>query len=538
MSLGGERPIRTMSLRSLFAKPAHPLLRRALPYLLVAAGSALYLYPFMRLLMHGPDEGTLIYGAERVVEGEVPFRDFFEAMGPGTFYWLALFFKLFGTTWLATRISLFLTTASTILLMYYLGRRLRTGFDAVPAVLLLGTSFGPLWPTISHHGDSTVFALLSFTALLKSLETRTPVRLFITGFLAGLTTWFLQPKGFFLFLSYLVVLWLQYRKEPKFVSSTAWLAAGYASSTGPVLLLFYAAGALPDLIYANVLWPLTRYSHANTVAYGLGAIDFYWRRWTATLVPLFSPVIGYGTSAVILVPFLALMALPIALVPLALYSRSVAFRRATVPYWIAGSALWLSEIHRKDIMHLGYGAPLFLILLFHLLRQIRSRWSAWALQFVVLSACALAGFNWFTALSARTELVTRRGVVHSFGNDPVLAFLNAHTKPNEEVFAYPYLPTNYFLAAAKNPTRFSLLIYHMHTDAQFWEAAQSLEGKKVRYILWDRGLDDDSIQWLRPLKWTFPRNERLIIEPYLSQHYSVVFELNTVRILERNNEFQ
>jgi len=52
----------------------------------------------MRILMHGPDEGTLIYGAQRVAEGQVPFRDFFEAMGPGTFYWEALFFKLFGIT--------------------------------------------------------------------------------------------------------------------------------------------------------------------------------------------------------------------------------------------------------------------------------------------------------------------------------------------------------------------------------------------------------------------------------------------------------
>jgi hypothetical protein len=49
----------------------------------------------MRILMHGPDEGALIYGAQRV---QVPFRDFFEAMGPGTFHREALFFKLFGIT--------------------------------------------------------------------------------------------------------------------------------------------------------------------------------------------------------------------------------------------------------------------------------------------------------------------------------------------------------------------------------------------------------------------------------------------------------
>ena len=72
--------------------------REYLRYALVGLGSAAYLYPFLRVLWRVGDEGTLVYGAQRVAEGAVPYRDFFEVMGPGTFYWLGLFFKLFGTT--------------------------------------------------------------------------------------------------------------------------------------------------------------------------------------------------------------------------------------------------------------------------------------------------------------------------------------------------------------------------------------------------------------------------------------------------------
>jgi hypothetical protein len=496
----------------------------------LTACSILYLYPFMHLLLNCPDEGTLIYGAERVAEGQVPFRDFFEAMGPGTFYWLALFFKLFGTTWVATRISLLLTCLATILLMFHLSRRLHARFETVSAVVLFGT-LGPLWPAVSHHSDSTVFALLSFAVLLWSLENARPILFFATGLLAGITTCFLQTKGCFLFVSYLLIVWLLFRGESKLRNSALWLVAGYVAVIASVVLLFWTAGALPDLIYANVVWPLTRYGYANAVPYGLGAIDFYWQKWTSTFVPLFSPVLGYSVSAVLFVPFLLVMALPFLLVAFGVFKRSLAFTRATVPYWGAGVALWLSEIHRKDIGHLSFGSPLLLILFFYLCPQLRLRWLVSILQFVTVCALVLAGFNGLFAMSARTEIDTPRGVVHTFGSDPVLAFLNAHA--GEEIFAYPSLPTNCFLAAAKNPTRFSLLVYRMHTNAQFREAVRSLDDKKVRYVLWNPRPDDPSIKWLNPLGWSRPPDNELIIEPYLRQNYDVIFEHGTVRVLER-----
>jgi len=44
---------------------------------------------FMRLLLGNGDEGLLVYGAVRIAHGQVFARDFFEMVGPGTFYWLA-----------------------------------------------------------------------------------------------------------------------------------------------------------------------------------------------------------------------------------------------------------------------------------------------------------------------------------------------------------------------------------------------------------------------------------------------------------------
>src|ERR1039458_5138426 len=61
-------------------------------YILFTVCACLYLVPFVRLFLVGTDEGTLDYGAVRVFHGQVFARDFFEVIGPGTCYWLAMFF--------------------------------------------------------------------------------------------------------------------------------------------------------------------------------------------------------------------------------------------------------------------------------------------------------------------------------------------------------------------------------------------------------------------------------------------------------------
>ncbi len=105
-------------------------------YLLFVLCACLYILPFMRLYMLGTDEGTLDYGAVRVVHGQVFARDFFEVIGPGTFYWLAVFFKLLGISFIATRVCLFLTSLGTALLMYFLSRRICARYWILPSILL------------------------------------------------------------------------------------------------------------------------------------------------------------------------------------------------------------------------------------------------------------------------------------------------------------------------------------------------------------------------------------------------------------------
>src|ERR1700752_3422104 len=148
--------------------------RQYIPFLIFVLCAGLYFLPLMRLLRQGAggDEGILVYGAVRVIHGQVFARDFFEVVGPGTFYWLALFFKLFGVTFLVTRVCLFLTSLATALLIYYLSGRVCRRYQVLPALLAFGTYFSGLWPTISHHVDSNFLGLLAFTFMVLWQDSR------------------------------------------------------------------------------------------------------------------------------------------------------------------------------------------------------------------------------------------------------------------------------------------------------------------------------------------------------------------------------
>jgi hypothetical protein len=502
-------------------------------YLILALGSAAYLFLFLRVLWRVGDEGTLVYGAQRVAQGAVPYRDFFEVMGPGTFYWLGLFFRIFGTTWLVARVSLLITGVGTTLAVFWLARRLSLASALLPTIIVLALTI-PLWPATNHHWDSNLFALLSFAAFVSWLETPNRWKLITAAVLAGATTLFLQQKGALLFLSLLLIVFLVRRKQPGFLSSVAHLAAGYVAVLFLTVSYFFASGAFPQFLYANFIWPSTNYHNVNLVSYAYGLRSLYWKSWFDLLIAVVSPAAAYSISGVLLLPFLVVAGLPLLLVVLGLSRRAEAFGPTTLPYWLAGSALWISEIHRADITHLIYGAPILLIVCLYLWQLQPNRFWGYAKNALALSVGLFVIFNALIAQGAQTRMVTRRGTVYAFVKDDALEFLDHQTQPGEDVFVYPYYPMYYFLSGTTNPTRFSILMYHINTEAQFRETVSALEQKKVRYVLWDTLVDGPNLkQWFPGYQQPSP--DKLLVEPYLKQHYELIGYKNGFRLLQRKD---
>jgi hypothetical protein len=512
--------------------PAHTASAgRIRSYFLFTFCACLYILPFMQLFMLGTDEGTLDYGAVRIIHGQVFARDFFEVIGPGTFYWLAAFFKVFGVSFLATRICLFFTSLGTALLMYLLARRVCKRYQALPSVLLAGGYFGGIWPAISHHVDSNFFALLAVACLVLWQDRRSSSLLFAAGLFAAVTTCVLQPKGVLLFLAFLVWLWALHRRRTAPLSALGVIAGGYFGLLAFVLLYFWSNGALSSLINANFVWPYHHYEGVNSVPYANGIFSNYWDHW---VIPGRGFLWTYPMAAGLLIPVLFIAALPWFLPALGARYRWNIAKSEILLYWLSGGALWVAELHRKDMTHLVFGSPLLIILCVHFLAEYPGRAPSLALQTLCISGVCLAGFNLVCLLLAAHPVKTSVGTVKTFKAIPALSFLEKHVAPDEEIFAYPYCPRYYFLSSTTNPTPFSILIYNYNTASQFQETVRVLDQHKVKYVLWDQ-----NIEQVRAT--VFPASTRLppgglILEPYLESHYKLVQVIDGVRVLERKSD--
>lgn len=497
-------------------------------YLLFALCASLYLLPFMRIMYAGTDEGTLLCGAERIVHGQVFARDFFEVMGPGTFYLLAAFFKLFGATFLASRICLFISSLGIALSYYFLTCRICRSYRTLPCLLLVATSYGVLWPAISHHTESTFFALLAIICIVLWNDAPRNSLVAAAGLLAGITTCIYQPKGVLLLCACLVWLWFQRCRSSAPLLAPGLLAGCYFSVVALVLTYFWSQGALGSLYYANVVFPRIGYGTVNSVPYAFDIMKYYWIPWAASGLPV-------AIAAVLIAPFLFITVLPALMLLIGIRYKWKLITPEIALYWLSGWALWISEIHRKDIEHLAFGSPLLILLCIYALTQSRRKIATIVLQILAICAVCLAGFNCCTVLfMGATPITTRVGKMGVNGSKPVINFMNEQIAPGEEVLVYPYAPGYYFLSRGTNPTRYSFLTYNYNTPAQFQEVVSDLDRQRVKWVIWDT-------TFLSKVADTFPGSQPkspdgYIIEPYLESHYKLVKDYEGIHIMERKSE--
>src|SRR5262245_47428225 len=286
-------------------------LRNIRGYWWVGAIAAAYLYLFVRVQWRIGDEGDMLNGALAVVEGRVPYRDFNDLRGPLSFYWLGLFFKLFGGSWRVARIHLLLTGTLTSVLVYHLTRRVGRGAAVfLPCAFVTVLSI-PSWAAPHHHWDSNLFALLATAAFFYWEDHREWRALLATGLLAGLTSCFIYQKGFLLLLSFMIVLTIsrRYFRSDFTLTRAIGLVLGGFVLVGLVVLAWFARfGALRDFVDATIRNPVSTYVDANRLPY---AYHLTLNALGVAPLHLFPPAFALANAIVLMFPFLLIAALPV-----------------------------------------------------------------------------------------------------------------------------------------------------------------------------------------------------------------------------------
>jgi hypothetical protein len=151
-----------------------------------------FVLPHTPVLFWGDAPGFATRGA-RILNGEMPYRDFFEFLTPGTDLVYAALFRCFGILpWLPNLAMAFLAALTAWLMTYCAAQLVRGWLVALPALLLIGLVLcGSMDAT--HHWYSTLLIMAAAAVLLKGSSR---MRIGSAAILIGTATSFTQTKGF------------------------------------------------------------------------------------------------------------------------------------------------------------------------------------------------------------------------------------------------------------------------------------------------------------------------------------------------------
>lgn len=150
-----------------------------------------FVFPHTPILLWGDQLGFATKGA-RLLRGELPYRDFFEFLTPGTDMVYAALFRFLGASpWIPNLTMAFLAAAMTWMMTWCAMRLMRGTFVLLPAALMMGfVLYGSLDAT--HHWFSTVLIMGAVCVLFNGASAW---RIALAGALVGLAASFTQTKG-------------------------------------------------------------------------------------------------------------------------------------------------------------------------------------------------------------------------------------------------------------------------------------------------------------------------------------------------------
>lgn len=462
---------------------------RNLSPLLVAALSFAYLLSYP-LAMGRADESLSLYGAKRVLDGQVLYKDFFEYLTPLSFYIFAGFYYLGGTTLRAARVGMALIEAMGSALLFHLVRRVAGTLEAIIATLIFVCICLPTWPYASPHWMSTVLGLLVATVTLaETLQRSSRARPLVAGMLTGVAICIQQQRGVFLAAWLPLALAVLSSQRPRatrwrtLATEIVWGVGGAVVVTA--LVLGHAAwtsspAAVRDAIY---LFPTRHYGPT-----------FSGRTAWAEVPPL--------TQAFRASTWLWLLRIsPVFLVAEGLLLLRGVRRRRDRPYleraclWLLAALMTLAIWYLPDFIHVSFALPVLLIPGASALHELRSAavWArvpagrrivtagAWLFALAVAgNGAANVAYAWAIA---PIRLETGFGVLDA---DPGMARLyhavGRHLVRERDgrslLYSYPTDAWLYLTLRADDATRFSTLIAGMYPDEHIQEVVDVVRRRR------------------------------------------------------------
>lgn len=258
-------------------------------------------------LRHGwipHDAGALGQSAQRVLEGQLPHRDFDDLYTGGLSYLNAAAFRVLGTSLFAMRLTLLATFALWLPAVYVVARQVATGPLAIAMVVLAAAWTIPVYPEAMPSWYNLFFATFGALALARFANTAGRRWLFVAGVCAALSC-VIKITGLYFVAA--ALLFLAYHEQSRERTCRDGVGGG---RVGSVLLTLLVAG-FDGLLLELVRQALDPDVFVQFVLPGTAlSVLLVWREWRA---PATSWRPRLAETSRLLLPFAAGFALPIAL---------------------------------------------------------------------------------------------------------------------------------------------------------------------------------------------------------------------------------
>ena len=206
------------------------------------------------------DEIHYFLHAVRILHGELPYRDFFTFVPPGTDLLYAAVFRIFGVhQWVAQGLIVVLGLLLTCAITWVSSGVLNGRLVLLPALLFLVFDFtGALDAT--HHWWSTLFVLCAVGVLLGGRNSR---RIVASGALCGVAALFTHTQGGLSLVAIVLYLVVTHRKDERNTSmlrEVALLSVPFVAIVGGVIGYYAFRVGLRTIFYWTIYFPLVYFS--------------------------------------------------------------------------------------------------------------------------------------------------------------------------------------------------------------------------------------------------------------------------------------
>jgi len=463
-------------------------------YLIFVLCSLLALYT----IFHGTilnDEGYILNSAQRLLDGQVMYRDFHYAYTPASAYITALIFSLFGATLFGERIGIVIVSVMTALLIYLLAKKITNKKEYLILPILAFLAWGPshinfAWPVM--YAIPVGFAIC--LSLIDALETRKKIYLFLSGFLTILLLLLKQNYGLG-------------------AIALGFSALLFYSPLRNFRSFFYYILGMFSLI---LIFTIHLHISGSLNAFLTDMYEYTYRRIIVEHA-LDTPFLYGGTliqkitkAALYLSPLLISIAALLSV--LKQKSNLLIIPALCIIFYILGIRPTTDFVHLVPLLAMS-GLPL-LTLVVQSNKKIRLPLVIVFIIFVLFgfySAFFLGYYRWQKPLREHnTFLTTPKTYIwispeNAQELEKIQKVVTKFATNEKYIFVYDYQPMIYFLTDKKNPTKFDLISYHSFFLNNTPQIVKVLAYKKVKLIITTKDIYDDKTLLAKYIKTNYKR---------------------------------